>query len=838
MCPVMAPVRPGVRVALLTAVLWGAALLLVVGRDRPPGLAAVHLPEVRWWIFAGLFAVTEACVVQLRLRREAFSLSLSEAPLVLGLFLATPGDLLLGRVLGSALVFVAHRRQTALKAGFNTGLVAAGTGVAVTAFGALLPAAGSGPRAWAAALVGTAAAGVLDCLALVVVVRWYGSAVTARGLAGELASSGVVSLVVGGAGLAALAGLGGAEASWPLALGAGLVLLAYRAFATLADRHTSLERLYALSDALTASPGWDDVLDSVLRRSSDLLRAGYVEVVLVGHGAGRRVQGPQRWSLRAGGEVEGPVDLDGPLGAPLTVSGLLRRRDPAARALLDGRGLTEAVVVPLRVDGAATGHLLVGDRTGAARFARGDVRMLETVANHGAVGLRNGRLIQRLHTEARFDELTGLPNRLDVREKLDAAARTAAEGGGPCAVMVLDFDGFKAVNDTLGHPAGDELLRVLAARLVERAGGDALVARLGGDEFAVLSTRCSGADAALGLARRLLQAFDEPVAVAGARLRLGGSLGIALGPAHGATGADLLRHADIAMYAAKTAAGGARLFAPDLVDTSAMSLSLASDLRDALADGVVDVAVQPLLDLRTGAVHSVEVLARWAHPELGDVPPGALFDAAERSGQTLALSQVILDRALTLCRQWRDEGLPVRVAVNLAPRWLADAGLPAHVAEALERHGVPADALCLELREASVIADPRRVVDTLHRLRSAGVHLSLDDFGTGYSSLTYLTRLPVDQIKIDRSFVSRLGASADDRTITRSIVDLGRTLGLEVVAEGVGDEDTRLLLLELGCPVGQGYLFAPPLDPAALPAFARGAGLGGSVPRPRYAAQP
>jgi predicted signal transduction protein with EAL and GGDEF domain len=384
---------------------------------------------------------------------------------------------------------------------------------------------------------------------------------------------------------------------------------------------------------------------------------------------------------------------------------------------------------------------------------------------------------------------------------------------------------------------------VLAGRLARRAEGDAVVARLGGDEFAVLSTRRAGADDALALAERLLQAFDEPVPVAGARLRLGGSLGIALGPEHGANGTELLRSADIAMYAAKTSAGGSRLFTPDLADTSTDALNLASDLRDALAADAVDVAVQPQVDLRTGVLHSVEVLARWVHPELGDVPPRELFDAADRSGQTAALSEVILDRALRLCRQWRAEGLSVRVAVNLAPRWLADAGLPAHVTAALAHHDVPADLLCLELREASVLADPRRVVDTLHRLRAAGVHLALDDFGTGYSSLTYLTRLPVDQFKIDGSFVARVGDSADDRAIARSLVDLGRTLGLEVVAEGVRDDDARQELIALGCRIGQGYVFAAPFDPADLPAYARSVGVAdpvapARVPAPRYAAQP
>ena len=488
----------GARVVLLSLALGAVAVVLTVAAGRPPALAG--LPVAPWWLFAGLFAVTEACVVQLRLRREAFSLSLSEAPLVIGLFLADPAGLLAGRVIGSALIFLGYRRQRPIKAGFNTSLVAAGTAVALSVFRAGMPAdAGPfGPRAWAAALVATVAAGVLDSLMLSLVVGWYSAPVAGRALLQQVGSSVGVSVVVGGAGLLAVTALRGGEATVPLAVAGGVVLLGYRGFAALADRHSSLERLYELSDSLAATPGWNDVLASVLRRSSDLLRAGYVEVLLAGHGPGRAPLGPQRWCLRTGPDAcagiagpEGAAHLAG-VGVPFppTRPVLLRRDDAAARPFLDARGLREALVVPLRVDDRALGHLVVGDRTGEARFVPGDVRLLETVANHGAVALRNGRLIERLHHEARHDELTGLPNRLHFREILDVAADASGRGGPPCAVMVLDFDGFKTINDTLGHQAGDELLQVLAGRLDAAAAGTAIMARLGGDEFAVLSSGC------------------------------------------------------------------------------------------------------------------------------------------------------------------------------------------------------------------------------------------------------------------------------------------------------------------------------------------------------------
>jgi diguanylate cyclase (GGDEF)-like protein len=387
---------------------------------------------------------------------------------------------------------------------------------------------------------------------------------------------------------------------------------------------------------------------------------------------------------------------------------------------------------------------------------------------------------------------------------------------------VLDFDGFKAINDTLGHQAGDELLRVLSGRLADAAGSDATVARLGGDEFAVLSTRYADAGRAVQLARRLLSVFETPVTVAGARLRLGGSLGLALGPEHGGSGSDLLRNADIAMYVAKGAGGGLRMYSADQVELTASGLTLASDLRDAIDQQQISVAVQPLVELATGALHSAEVLARWHHPELGEVPPEQFFAAAERSGQVQALSACVLDRALELSRQWRSLGLQVRVAVNLATRWLADPSLPDQVGGALARHGVAAGMLCLEITERGVIADPKHTTQTLSRLRAMGVHLSVDDFGTGYSSLTYLSRLPVDQMKIDKSFIADLDANHRDRAIVRSMIDLGRNLDLEVVAEGVMTTASRDVLQELGCRLGQGYLIARPLSPRELPDYLRG----------------
>jgi diguanylate cyclase (GGDEF)-like protein len=638
-----------------------------------------------------------------------------------------------------------------------------------------------------------------------------------------------VKVAVLSAGLTLVLGFGLGKEAIPVALlgSIGLLgLLGYRAFARMTDRHIRLERLCELSDTLADAPGSAAVVRSVLNQSTDLLRAAYAEVLLTGAGTGVRL-----WSLRHGELAYGPVDAGAhhlTLGFPPDTLRLVQGNGQAEIDFLAARGVREAVIVPLRIDGPITGHLLVGDRRGSERgFVPGDVRLLETVANHSGVALRNGHLIEQLQFEARHDGLTGLPNRMNFRGLLEEAAEASRQGV-PCAVMVLDFNGFKAINDSLGHPAGDALLKVMASRFKEVVGSEGTVARLGGDEFAILA-RTVDAESAQRLAARVLSTFEDPVPVAGTRLRVGGSLGIALGPEHGTTGADLLRKADVAMYVAKSSAGGRRMYSADMLISEPKVFTLATDLRDAIQADQIEIVVHPLIDLGSGEVHSFEALARWQHPVLGEVSPEDFFAAAEQSGQVAALSERILDRALSACRVWSNADYPLRVAVNLAPRWLSDPSLPAQIDAALIRHGVPVDRLCLEFTESSVMDEPRRAGEVLTRLRGMGVHLSMDDFGTGYSSLNFLSRLPIDQMKIDRSFIQQMNNSTRDRAIVQSIIDLGRNLGLEVVAEGVTDAAARWALREMGCHLAQGYLFTAPVPVEDVPSLVSGMGIVGQI---------
>ncbi len=804
--------------AVLLAALGTVALFL----HRPDPLTA--FTQLHWWGLAALFAVTEICVVNIQFRRQNEVLSFSDVPLVMGLFLASPSSLMLGRLVGSLAVFLLYRRQTGIKALLSSALVLAGTAIAEITFVAAAGGDSISVRGGLAAVFATSFAGLAVGVAVARVQTWRDYTQLLPEISRTATWPVLTGVLVGLIGLIPVMAFSDGEAALPIAVLGAAVLLGYRALATLTDRHARLERLYQLSDALAGAPGSADVVRSVLSQSADLLRAGYAEVMLGGAGTGEHL-----WSLRSGEQVYGPVEPGAhhrSLAFPPTGLLVVRGANPAEVEFLAGRKIREAIIVPLRIDGPIAGHLLVADRLGEERgFVAGDVRLLETVANHGTVALRNGRLIEQLHFEARHDELTGLPNRLNFRTLLDEAAEATTRGF-PCAVMVLDFNGFKAINDSLGHPAGDELLRVLAGRFKEAVGTEAVVARLGGDEFAVLSGSPDAATAQ-ALAVKLLAAFEEPVSLAGTRLRVGGSLGIALGPAHGKTGADLLRKADVAMYVAKSAAAGWRMYSSDMTIQSPEGLTLASDLRDAIRADEIGIVVQPLVDLATGAVHSFEALARWQHPTLGEIPPEEFFAAAERSGQVPALSKRVLDQALAACRVWMDAGYPLRVTVNLAPRWPTDETLPDQIGRALALYRIPADLLSLEITESSALAEPKLADEVLSKLREMGVHLSVDDFGTGYSSLTYLSRLPVDQMKIHQSFTQRMYESPRDRAVVQSIIDLGRNLGLEIVAEGVTDPGTRRALQEMGCHLAQGYLFTPPMAVEDVPRLVRRVGIVG-----------
>jgi diguanylate cyclase (GGDEF)-like protein len=414
---------------------------------------------------------------------------------------------------------------------------------------------------------------------------------------------------------------------------------------------------------------------------------------------------------------------------------------------------------------------------------------------------------RRLRHQALHDALTGLPNRALLHRRAERVLR----GDDPAAMLLIDLDRFKEVNDTLGHDYGDALLIEVAERLGAALRRGDTLARLGGDEFAVLVAGAPDREAVVEMATRLQDALRRPFALRGVAVELEASIGVALYPEHGTTIGRLLQRADVAMYDAKRGRRGVATYTAARDPYSADRLGLLAELRSAIERDELILHYQPKVCLETGEPVGVEALVRWEHPTRGLLFPDAFIPVAERTGAVADLTRWVVDRALAECREL---GLPV--AVNLAAANIVDVTLPAAIGAALERHGVPAHRLVCEISEHTVMADPVRASDVLDGLRALGVGLSLDDFGTGHSSLAYLKRLPLDEVKIDRSFVAGMTDDENDAVIVRSTIDLARNLGLRVVAEGVESLEIMDALAELRCDVAQGYFISRPVDLQAL----------------------
>ncbi|GJJ01989.1 phosphodiesterase [Duganella rhizosphaerae] len=421
---------------------------------------------------------------------------------------------------------------------------------------------------------------------------------------------------------------------------------------------------------------------------------------------------------------------------------------------------------------------------------------------------------QEIRRLAYWDTLTNLPNRAQFVLLLNDALANAARREETVFVLMMDLDRFKHVNDVMGHSFGDALLRQVAGRLqlllANRRQSSAQVARLGGDEFAVLLP-ASDLDSAQRVAAEILQALETPLSLEDQTVDIGAGLGIAGYPAHGNDGEALLSMAEVAMYAAKQRNDGAVVYDAAMDKSSEKSLSLLTELRNAIERNEFRLHVQPKIKLDTGEVVGMESLVRWVHPERGNVFPDEFIPFAEQTGFIRVLTRWVMDKSAELCQELAAKGYPLKVSVNLSTRDLLDQDLPAKFAETLARYQLAPGSFCLEITESAIMDDPVRAQHTLERLSAMGVDLSIDDFGTGYSSLAYLKRLPVNELKIDKSFVLNMENDIGDTKIVRSTIDLGHNMGLRVVAEGIESEAVWRLLADLGCDQGQGYFMSRPI---------------------------
>jgi diguanylate cyclase (GGDEF)-like protein len=413
--------------------------------------------------------------------------------------------------------------------------------------------------------------------------------------------------------------------------------------------------------------------------------------------------------------------------------------------------------------------------------------------------------------QALHDPLTDLPNRTSFQEQVDGAIVTAARTGTKVTVVLLDLDRFKEVNDTLGHQSGDLLLGEIGTRLRAVVRQSDVVARLGGDEFGVLVLSSADSDGPDRVALRILSALDEPFNLQGLSLDVEASVGIARYPDDGAESGVLLQRADVAMYVAKSKKVGFEVYAPGIDSYSPERLVLLGELRQGITNEELILHYQPVIDIATAGVIGVEALVRWAHPVHGLIGPDAFIPLAELTELIGPLTLWVLDHALEQCRRWKDAGLHLRVAVNLSARNLHQTELPVIVERLLAKWQLGPEWLSLEITESAVMADPVRAMAVLRQLQAMGVALAIDDFGTGYSSLAYLSQLPVASLKIDKSFVMKMDTNDNDAVIVRSTIELGRSLGLQVIAEGVETEAAWRQLAALGCDLAQGYLFSRPV---------------------------
>ena len=612
----------------------------------------------------------------------------------------------------------------------------------------------------------------------------------------------------------------------PLAVMAAVLAVAYRSYARLLGSHASLERLYESTREIERPRGHRASIQALLDQSLELLGADTAELTFLAtgeHPAMVLVSGRDRLFDELPTDVaqrmaqERAQELTGDLAVPEEGPDFAGFDAQTAAQLQ-----RQTVTAPLQGSDGIIGTLRVSMNYGMT-FSDADRQLLEMFANHASVSLHNARLIDELRAEvaerehqAMHDVLTELPNRvmfdLQTRHALDRR-----KGDDQVVVILADLDRFKEVNDTLGHHHGDELLEILASRIAVLAETDRLlVARLGGDEFAVLVRGRHTASEIYEVAARVKSTLESPVEIAGVLVDVGASVGVAVAPRDGNDAATLLQRADVAMYVAKSDHRGIVFYEAEADPYSPQRLSLAADLRRAVANGEVEPHFQPVTSLKSGEPISVEALARWTHPTFGVIPPDVFIPIAEQSGLIRDLTYLILDRSLDSVRRWRAAGFHLKVAVNLSVRLLLDDDLVTNIERHLARAGVGPEMLTLEVTEGTIMADPVRAIEVLEALHDIGISLSIDDFGMGYSSLNQLKRMPVSQLKVDRSFVSSLPNDREDAVIVESVISLGHNLGMQVVAEGVEDAASLEHLRMLGCDSVQGYYLSPPLPSSEL----------------------
>ncbi|MDQ3734796.1 MAG: EAL domain-containing protein [Actinomycetota bacterium] len=770
-----------------------------------------------WPLLIAAFAIGESTVVHFEFRQQTVSWTVTEIPVVIGLLVFGPVPTVIARAVVIALV-LAFGHYSAPKIVFNVCVAVmevALAGWAIEIFGLTDV---TQPSTWfgiIAALLVTGALGTA-CIALAILLSggsisrdfWSTLAIPQLFLTPTTATVGVIVLL-----LLEISPWSGLLATFML----GLFVLLYRKYAAAAQDKRSLAEVYAFAE-LVENAGSDNqservILDAVREKLNAARAALWIPASLD--------QGPRRLGVVGPGVKAAPewTDPDDPIRLEITAgdqASLIHRSKASSGQLagLDGRRVNELIGVPLDTEADEPGYLEVCDRNGSVlQFSNADVELMQSLATHVAAAVRQRQLLDKIRYDAAHDQVTDLPNRFWLIATVDAQL-AAAPAQSSIALLIADVDGFAQVNETLGYAAGDELLQVISAALAEHAPPEATLARVGGAQFAVV-LRVAHLEEAERAAAELREAVSTRVLVAGLQLTAELTLGVAVAPLHGDSAATLLQCAEVALLAARSRGQSSAPYDATMDEQSMRRLRLGADLADAIESAQMSVVFQPIVGTGKGEIAAVELLTRWKHPRLGEIVPDEFIPLAERIGLITPLTRRVLRTAFQRCQEWLDEGVVISMAVNLSPVTLAEPGFIDEVAHMLRDSAFPAELLTFEITEGAVISDGL-AIPALTRLHELGVGLSVDDFGTGYSSLSRLRQLPIDEVKIDKSFVLAMSTDPGTNTIARSIIELAHNLGLRVVAEGVEDELTRDLLANMNCDFLQGYLVSRPLTAASL----------------------
>jgi diguanylate cyclase (GGDEF)-like protein len=785
--------------------------------------------QLPWFVLAAGFWAAEARVIHFHFRRGAHTFSLNELPLVIGMFLAAPLDVVIAQAVGSAVALAFNRRQPPVKLAFNIGSFALSSSIGLAVFHMV----GSGPMTdpsrWLAAFLGTGIANVVGVLSVAAALTVSEGSLGWPKLRQMLGVSSVVAATnTSVALLAVIIVIADPRAAWLLVVPVATLFFGYRAFIGARQQHESMELLYESTRILQRTPELDSALVQLLHHSRTMFRAERAEIVIFPS------EPSESYLVTSVAEDHTTIMAPGdaamwkPLHAHLAENGKAFLLNSTPLDFGEDREVRDAMVAPLGTDEGLVGAMVVTNRLGdVTTFTAEDLRLYATVASHAGTALENGQLERsltklsvlqdELKHQAFHDGLTQLANRSLFRENVDArlAATTRRRRS---VVMFVDLDDFKFVNDTYGHEVGDAMLVEVARRLNLCTREFDLTARLGGDEFAILVDDHADLSNAEQIAQRVTDSIGQPFLIGDIQTHVTASIGIAAGR-HGSTAEDLLRQADIAMYSAKAAGKGRwAVYKASMLKGVQSRHDAGEELRRAVELGEFELRYQPVVSLESGAIVGAEALLRWNHPTRGEVEPDEFIAAAEDGAIIVPIGRWVMDEACRQAARWGsgDETESPWVSVNLSARQLLHPTLLDDVRGAITRSGLPPACVVLEVTESVLLHDAEAAITVISDLRRLGIRVALDDFGTGFSSLSYLHRFPIDILKIGPGFVG-VGDRSDTRWIlTDAIISLGRALGHQVVAEGVEQRHQVQRLKAAGCELAQGYFFARPLHPDTL----------------------